>query len=152
MADLIREATEDDACAIAGNLRRADRLEGLRLGAPPEALVMSSWRRAVIRRVGLWNGEIACMWGVCGEILSGKGVPWLVTTKILERAPVSVFLRHYRNETRDMLRLFQFLENHVDVRYTSAVRMLRLAGFQVDEPQPIGRRGSLLARFWMRAL
>lgn len=142
-------ATEAHASALADNLRQADADEITAAGFDPRGAVMASWRRSWICRAALVDGRVAALWGVTGELLSGVGCPWLLTTAVCERVHPLRFARVYRDEALSMLALFQILENFVDVRYNAAVRMLQIAGFHLDEAKPYGLHGAPFRRFWM---
>lgn len=78
------------------------------------------------------------MWGVCGNVLSETGFPFLVTGfPALEVSPVR-FTRLYKKEVKQMNKLFPELTNYVDSAYTESVRLLKLTGFTVYEPSPSG--------------
>ncbi len=132
-------------------LRQADRLEGMRIGIDPVSGVYWSYRCAILRRTALVDGEVAAMWGVGGEMLGSVGRPYLLTSAACERVHPIRFARIYFDEAREMLRMFPRLENWVDSRYSGAVRLLRLAGFTLDDPVPVGRSGEMFRRFEMVA-
>jgi len=145
-------ATVHHARLLLRGLRDADKAEIMAAGFRPGTAVMSSWRRSVMCNAALVDGEVAALWGVVGVLLGRVGAPWLLTTSACERVSPIRFARIYRGETLAMSRLFPILENFVDVRYHSAVRMLLLAGFRLDEPKPYGLHGALFRRFEMRVV
>lgn len=49
-----------------------------------------------------------------------------------------------------MLRMFSKLENWVDDEYKSAIRLLEITGFHIDEPKPTGAHGALFRHFHMK--
>jgi hypothetical protein len=103
----------------------------------------------MVARTGLVNGRVGAMWGVVGMALGQLGQPWLLTGPACRLISPLLFARIYRQEALAMLDFFPRLENYVDASYGAAVRMLRLAGFWVDEPMPYGAKGALFRRFGM---
>lgn len=144
-------ATADHAWILGRGLRAADVREVGCLGQMPHAAVFWSYRRALIRKTALVDGEVAAMWGVVGAPLGMVGTPWLLTGPASERVSALTFARIYQAEALGMLRLFPKLENYVDASYTGAVRLLKLAGFTLDEPKPYGLTQSPFRRFEMVA-
>ena len=83
------------------------------------------------------------------NVLTGLGVPWLISTVHVERYP-RAFLAVCKPAVAEMLTRHAELINYVDVRNTVAIRWLKWLGFQFDAPVPYGPRGMLFQRFWMR--
>lgn len=146
----ITPATEAHARELIRRLRAADRAEIMSGGLRPGRAVLASLRSSVWSRAALVDGEVAAIWGVGGSLLGGLGRPWLLTGTACERVSPLRFARIYRGQVVSMLTTFARLENFVDTEYTGAVRMLRLAGFSIDDPEPIGKNGALFRRFGMR--
>lgn len=144
-------ATESHARALIRTLRAPDRAEIMAAGLRPGRAVMDSLRGSVWSKAALIDGDVAALWGVGGSLLGGVGRPWFLTGAAFERVPALRFVRIYRAQVVSMLETFATLENFVDAAYTSAVRMLILAGFRLDDPSPYGPRGALFRRFEMRA-
>lgn len=71
------------------------------------------------------------MWGLHGELLGSVGYPYLVTTPWCEAISPLRFARIYRQEVEIMRQFFPLLENYVDPKYLEAVRLLKMAGFQM---------------------
>src|ERR1700734_3016539 len=145
-------ATEAHARELLTRLLAADRAEITAAGIRPGRAVLSSWRRAVVRKTALVDGDVAAVWGVTGVLLGSVGNPWLLTGAACERVSALRFARIYRDEAREMLSVFPRLENFVDATYVGAVRMLTLAGFALDDPAPYGLHGAMFRRFEMRAV
>ena len=99
----------------------------------------------------LIDGEIAAMWGVVGTPIGDTGVPWLMTSPVVYKTSPIKFARIYKSQVKKMINIFPYLVNFVDSRYNSSMKMLRLAGFNLDAPEPHGPNGELFCRFWMRA-
>jgi hypothetical protein len=137
-----------DVYRLAAHLREGDRLEISGLDLDPTAIIRASYRSAILRRTAFVDGELAAMWGLGGVALSDDGTPWLMTTKAVERIPVS-FVRIARDEVRQMLALRRHLENVVLASYRSACRFLEVLGFALDEPVALGPQGLAYRRFWI---
>jgi len=133
----ILSATSAHVRALGQSLRAEDEREITCLGLVAHKVLFRSWRRAVMRRTALVDGEVDAMWGVGGVLCGPVGFPWLLTGKAAERASPLTFARIYQREVRDMLRLFPVLENWVDASHEKAIRMLEIAGFQVGEPREV---------------
>lgn len=115
-------------------LREDDRKEALAMGLDPDKAVFNVYRRSVYRKTALVDGKIAAMWGVCGVPLSTKGYPWFVTTDLVESISPATFIKIYKQEVNQFLQIFSVLEGCVDATYHTAVRVLRLVGFDVSKP------------------
>jgi hypothetical protein len=98
----------------------------------------------------LIDGEPAVVGGVVGSVLGGEGMPWLLTTAAVERAPVA-FVREARRNVQQALVAYPSLANYVHAPYKRAIGFLLLLGFAIDPPEPIAATGEMFHRFWMRA-
>jgi len=149
---LIHEATREDVLAFQTCLRPQDVAEIAGLGITVRKALWRGYRNSVRCRVAYIDGEPAAIWGVCVNLhpgqgpLSNQGVPWLHTTAAIERMPVT-FVRQARREIAEMRKLYPHLENHVAADYSRAVRFIRLLGFTVDPPKPVGLSGAMYCRF-----
>lgn len=132
-------------------MREEDRREATLLGEVPHRLLWRSWKQSILKRSAFVEGEIAAMWGVSGDLLSGRGTPWLVTAPACERVTPLAFARVYRDELREMAKLFPVLENYVDSSYRSAIRMLEISGFEVGLPKAMNPTGALFRPFRLEA-
>lgn len=135
---------------LVARLRENDAREITCLGFNVRRIIWRSYRGALLRRSAFIDGEIAAMWGVGGSPLDPVGRPWLMTTGAIEKLP-KTYLREARREAREMLACFPVLQNWVHAEYTSAVKFVRLMGFDVEEAKPFGPTGALFHRFEMRA-
>lgn len=127
----IVNSTAKHSRQLGQTLRAADKKEAERLGLDPTKAVFHAYHGAVYRKTALVNGEVAAMWGVVGTPLGTLGRPYLITGEAVEKISPYKFARIYMNEVQQMKKLFPVLENYVDASYTGAVRMLKLAGFQL---------------------
>jgi len=149
---LIVPAEAGHVVAMAPHVRQADVDEvyaatGMEIGPALE----QSWRLSTHAWAGLIDGEVACIFGVTPyNLLGGRGIPWMLGTDLVERHALA-FLRRSRWCVSTMLRLYNHLENYVDVRNEKSVAWLRWLGFQMDEPAPYGKFRMPFMRFEMRA-
>lgn len=146
---VVRDSVVTDIYALASRLRTEDESEitGL-LAKSPRVALRASYRHAILRRTALIDGEIAAMWGLGGAMLSDIGTPWLMTTPLVERVPVT-FLKVGRAQLAEMLMHRRFLSNYVLATYRGAVRFLEVLGFVLDPATPMGPQGLPFRRFWM---
>ncbi len=93
------------------------------------------------------DGEVAACWGVHGSFLGNRAVVWLMTTPLVRKVSPLYFARLYQKEVAEMLKIFQRLENYVHAEYDSAIRLLEIIGFTVEEPEKIGM--GMYRKFWM---
>lgn len=136
---------------LAENLRKEDAHEVNCLGEKPYKAIWRSYRKSFIRKTAFIDGKIAAMWGMTGTLISNVGHPWLLTADIVEEYPLS-FVKVYKKEVTKMLKIVPLLENIVDASYDKSVKMLKLAGFSIGEPIPVGKNGALFRRFEIRAV
>lgn len=131
-----------------------DREEVEYLGLPAHRALWRGWKNSIVHRTALADGEIVGMWGVSGNFMGLKGVVWLVTGKKVRELSAFALVelaRQYRVEVQDMLTIFPVLENNVDCSYLGAMQMLKIAGFTIDDPKPVGHLRRLYSRFWREA-
>lgn len=139
MMPVIVPATDAHARSVIERLREADAGEAYALdGVSPEVAM----RQSIEASSGAWawlvDGEAAAIFGVAPALLIGNsGIPWLATTALLERRPLT-FLRHTKNIVRAMLTDYDHLENVVDARHVVCLNWLRWAGFTVHPATVIG--------------
>lgn len=138
----------EDVYRIAANLRTEDAAEITGFGLDPRTALRNSFRHAILRKTAFVDGEIAAMWGLGGAMLADTGVPWLMTTPVVERVPVT-FLKVGRAQLAEMRMHRKLLENVVLASYARACRFLEVLGFVLDPPKPIGPKGLPFRRFWI---
>lgn len=122
---------------LRNSLRDAERREIEHIGLTPLRGIWESCHDGLVNKTALVNGKVAAMWGV-KQTSPDEGFPWFLTTKALEEAPPLFFVRTYKKEVQEMLELFPRLVNYVLSDYDSSIRILRLAGFTIGEPEPYG--------------
>jgi hypothetical protein len=138
----------EDVYRVAANLRHEDMAEITGFGLDPKLALRTSYRHAILRKTAFVDGEIAAMWGLGGAMLSDAGNPWLMTTPIVERVPVT-FLKVGREQLGEMLLQRPFLFNFVQASYARACRFLEVLGFILDPAQPMGPNNIAFRRFWI---
>ena len=135
---------------IADNIRDADRQEmyDYCLLNPTEALERS-WSGAKMAWTGLIDDVPVCMFGVsAGTLLTGIGLPWLITAKGIEQHSV-VFLRRCKPVVMTMARSFDRLENYVSAQNILAITWLKWLGFKFGQEEEMGLFKKPFIRFWM---
>lgn len=140
------QATPNLVRKLRDNLREGDIKEIERYGLTVQKAVWDSYRTSMVRKIALADGEVACMWGVSGNCMGMIGIPWLLTASIVEKHPLA-FVLYYREEVKNMLKLFPVLENIVDADYSQAIKLMELVGFTVSEPQAMGKHGKMFRKF-----
>lgn len=145
----IVDSTHKHVKELAKTLRPKDRLEAEGLGLNPEQGLFYAFRWALWRRTALVDGQVAAMWGLHGSLLGNLGRPYLITGEAVNLIHPVKFARIYKQEVETMKQMFPVLENYVDIRYKESVRMLKIAGFTVNEPELYN--GHLFSKFEMRS-
>lgn len=149
----IREATLEDARAIAATVRDADRDEiwASHMMTPLQAMEYGL-RHSSLARTGFADGVPVCMWGVVDEsLILSVGIPWMITAAPLDQNHVAMaFLRRCRGAMREFWDGFETLINYVDARNARAIRWLRFMGFALQDPTPYGAFRLPFHRFEMR--
>lgn len=145
---IIRESIVTDVYALAANLRAEDESEITGLGLDVRKSLRDSFRHGILRHTALVDGEIAAMWGLGGAMLSDEGAPWLMTTPLIERIPLTL-VKTSKTQVAEMLRQRQFLCNYVLATYRRACRFLEVLGFVLDPPVAMGPNHTPFRRFWM---
>lgn len=143
-----RDCSIADIYELAANLRAQDRMEITSLGLEPRAILRASFRNSILRKAYHVDGELAAVSGLGGELMADIGAPWLMTTPVVERVPLS-FVKIARREVSEMLRHRLRLENVVAASYLGACRLLEVLGFTLEPPQLLGPDGVPFRKFWM---
>ena len=140
-------ARKEHCDELAYNMRAADRAEVQAAGLSSYRAVNRAFRSGIMTRTAFIDGEIAAMWGLGGNLLSDEGQPWLLTTKAVERIPIS-FVKVGKGQVLEMLKFRSVLRNYVAADYFQAIRFLKIIGFNIGEPENIGAR-KLFCKFEM---
>ena len=135
-----------DCYRLARALRDADRQEVVCFGLDPRKAIRESYRHAILHRTYFVDGEIAAMGGLSGSLLSHVGYPYLMTTPAVERVPTA-FFKECRKMLGRMLEAKSTLAGDVLASYSGACRMLYMLGFELGEPRPLARDGTLFRSF-----
>lgn len=132
---------------LKSNLRAEDAEEILRFGLTIQKALWQSYRQSLVCKTAFIDGEIAAVWGIGGRFLGTTGIPWLMTTSIVKKISPLRFTRLYQEEVIKMLKIFKRLESYVDSEYSSAIRLLDIVGFTIEDPQKIGN--GMYSKFWI---
>lgn len=145
----ILPTTAEHIRAMRGKLRTEDESECIAFGWSAEKALWRSYKYGVLRKTYFVNDEIAAVSG-CGGVFMGRmGQPWLLTTDVVKKISPLRFAKIYQTEVSNMLDIFPILVNYVDSRYISAVRLLKLIGFSLGEPRPLGENKNMFQEFRM---
>lgn len=132
---------------LAETMREADKEEVMGFGISPAKALNVSYKGAVTRKTALIEGKVAACWGCGGIFMGDTGQPWLLTSNEVYKVSSFRFARIYQNEVVEMLNYFSRLENFVDSEYSSAIKLLKISGFTIGDPEPIGMNGKLFRKF-----
>lgn len=147
-----RQATFDDAVAVAALLRAEDAAEMLGLGyaTPLEGVTESVKDSACAWALYTEGGEpLGIMGYAVSHVISRECHPWLVTTRHVDQHRIA-FGRSSRKFVQMLRGEFALLENWVDARYVRCVEWLLWLGFDVEAAAPIPPTQMLFHRFTMR--
>ena len=137
---------------LAGSMRQKDKDEIHNLGFTIKKALWRAYRNSIMCKAALVDAKVAAIWGLAIGLnpgvspLSDLGTPWLHTSAAIEALPVS-FVRVAKRELAAMLSLRPELESYVAANYAEAVKFLRVLGFTVDKPEPVGLHGAAYCRF-----
>lgn len=107
----------------------------------PLSALLQGLQRSSIAHAALFDGQVACMWGVVplrtSALVGRIGAVWLLTSDLVERHP-KAFWRGCRAELPRLFESFDMLVNAIDARHDKAVRWARRLGFPLEEPAAFG--------------
>lgn len=92
------------------------------------------------------DGEPAAVWGLVVNRFGSSGFPWLMTTPLVERVPLT-FFRTARSELRLMLDICPSLNGQVLAEYDQAIGFLEMLDFNIGEGAPYGKDGLMFRPF-----
>lgn len=138
-AEHIRELRE--------TIRDEDRREIESYGFSCEKGLWRSYKRSLMTKTGLINGQVAAVWGCGGVYMGGVGSPWLLTSHTIKQLSPLKVARIYQKQVHQMLEMFPLLENFVLADYTESIRLLSICGFSIGEPEKLGN--SMFRKFRM---
>lgn len=145
-----KRARSGHAYTISSNLRDSDAREIWAMTPLPIAEALALAIRGS-RRAWIWvvNGQVVCIFGVAPlSIISGSGSPWMVATPDIYKHRVA-FLRGSRRWVRTMRSMYPLLWNCTAANNAAGIKWLQWLGFNVKEPEPMGRFQEPFCRFEM---
>lgn len=147
----IREVEAEDIDLLTADMRQADRDEvAATTSVPLDQVVTTTVALSTYARSGWVDGRLACLWGIAPlSLTSSSGVPWFLSTPVVEQHPV-LFLRRCKPHVQEFKDRYDFMVNHVDARNKVAIHWLKWLGFEMEEPRPWGVKGLPFHRFTMR--
>jgi hypothetical protein len=155
----IVQARLEHAHDLAPRMRAADVAEVQASGgySPLEALVDSLRYSAPFAWAALFDGKVACIWGVeplRRSIIAGRvGAVWMLTSDLVEKHP-RAFWRGCRSAVPLLFEAtdppLDVLVNLIDARHEQALHWARRLGFQLEEPAAFGHEGRPFVRFTVR--
>lgn len=133
---------------IAENMRPSDKREMYYLSAmTPASAVVATMATAVKSYTALVDDVPALMWGISRRsFISSVGVPWLLGTPVAEEHQYK-FGRETLTYFKEMASLFPVMENYALAENKRAIRWIKWAGFDIEEPKPYGVFGAEFVRF-----
>jgi hypothetical protein len=144
-------ATLELVKALEGRYRTADMVEVQAMsGRSVEDAVREGVQSSELCWVGLVDDTPEIVFGarrVC--LLSNEGTPWLLGTARIKEVR-KVFIESTAFYVKEMLKVFEYLENFVDVRNTASIKWLRACGFTIEPPEIVGVMKMPFNRFWLR--
>lgn len=147
---VIRGLTEEDLPLVATHARAPD-VQEIHAAAGLSVLdaLRYSLRNSVDPLIMEVDGKpLAALGEAPYGLLSGVGVPWLISTNFLPNHSRD-FLRACRPLVQEMMGRHEVLTNFVDVRNTAAIRWLEWLGFVMASPVPYGVKGLPFMQFRM---
>ena len=135
----IAKTTADHVRELRETIRPADRQEIESFGYTCGKALWRSFKRSLITKTGLIDGKVGAIWGCGGTILGYTGQPWLLTSSEVYKIPPRKFVQIYRYEIEELLQDFPKLENYVSASYDESIRLLKMVGFTIGEPEKFGK-------------
>jgi hypothetical protein len=134
MSYAIVPAEMSHVVAIHNRMRRVDygKIEQAGLNTIREL------NRVVASSVFSWAGfiddEVVCLWGVqCDDLLSRKGLLWLITTPNVEERAFT-FVRASQRTLEKMFETFDTIEGYVEADFDRSIKWLRWLKFAIEPP------------------
>lgn len=135
----IMKTTREHIMELRDTIRPLDKQEIESYGYSCARGLWRSFKRSLITKTGLIDGKVGAIWGCGGTLLGDVGQPWLLTSCEVYKISPRKFVKIYRYEVEEMLNDFPKLENYVSDGYDESIRLLKMVGFTIGEPQPFGR-------------
>ena len=149
----IRDVIERDIGLLDSSMRAADRDEIVASHGPDTRTTIARAVAASTHRLSIdaWDGDLLCVMGVAPiSMATGVGSPWMLGTRGLDDHPRTL-ARVARRYFDEVAQVYAVLENHVDVRNTASIRLLKWLGCSFDEPRPYGVMRLPFMRFERRS-
>lgn len=131
---------------MAHDMHESTAQTAIALGTTPHVLLWKSYKKSIICKTAFFNGKIAAIWGLSGELFGDKGHPWLIMSPVVDDHPMRVAFI-YRKEVKNFQTMFPILEDYIDINSTKTLKMLELMGFNFD-PEPIQHGAVQFVRAW----
>jgi hypothetical protein len=88
--------------------------------------------------MGMYDGEVACVWGLrTPTVVSDRPYLWLFTTKLVEKHKF-VFVRHSQIVVEGILERYPVIIGHVSIWNHSARKWLKWLGAEFYPPEEFG--------------
>ena len=127
----LRESTLSDAEYIAEHMRDLDRAELDAVGTTPKESLVAGLERSSICITALVDNHPAVMFGVA-QFDDGAGHPWMLCTDDIDLVSFSL-VREAKRWIRLMLEVYPILTNYVHSENDSAIRFIKMMGFEFPE-------------------
>ena len=140
--------TDEGIQYIADNMRQDDIDEVWRCNQmTPHDALSESIKASEESYMIIINGEPVGVFGVVSPgMMNIAGVPWMLGTEGVVQH-VTVFIRRTSEVIDRMLVKYGQLYNYVDTKNKKSIRMLRLIGFKIEDPEPYGMMGHSFHKF-----
>lgn len=147
------EPTAEHIAELDQKMRAADRDEIVASHGPDTLRTLANAVRSSTHCLAVLDqhDDLACLMGVSPlSMVGGVGSPWMLGTHVLDDYPRTL-ARVARRYFGEVARVYELLENFVDVRNTASVKLLKWLGCSFDEPKPYGALGLPFMRFERRS-
>jgi hypothetical protein len=115
---------------------------------PPEGL-LAAIRFSTKPEKIFFDGELTAIWGVVPYcLLTGHGMPWVLTTAAVNKYPIA-FYKESMRVVSELRTRYSRLYSLIDSRHTSSLKWADRLGFKVELPQALGPNGMLFSRVTM---
>jgi hypothetical protein len=133
--------TVEHVLELSETMRTADQAEIWASGnyTPFEGLTQSI-RLTEETMTGLVDGHVLCIFGVGKTTLTSPvGFPWMLSSVLVD-SHIRPWARGSKMAFEHMTKAYnvKHLRNHIDARYTEAVRWLKWLGFTIHPAEPFG--------------
>lgn len=145
-------ATIEMVVPLIGHLRKEDHVECMAMsGRDADICLVEAVRRSGDDCfVGMIGDDPVLAFGCAPQsILSFSGVPWMLASERISEVKFKV-VKQSRGFIKGFLRNYGVLENFVHAENKISIKWLEWCGFNIGNPEPIGRHGELFHHFWMR--